>query len=226
MNLIKKLLCTHYHDIETHPQCFAQGCVNENTAKSIADTTGKQWFELPEYKIGILDIEADGLKSDWATMLTWCIKDYDGEIWYDYITREELFEGFGDERIVNSCSNKMKDYKIIIGYYSTGYDLPFLRTKALRYNLDFPRYGELYHFDLYYTVKSKLNLSSNRLENVCDYLDIEGKTPIDKDVWRKAKYGDAEAIKEVLEHNKGDVCISEALYKRLIPFRKWLKKSI
>lgn len=221
-----ELRCIHRHSIETHPSCFAAGEVDEKQLDKIAKKRGLLWYQLPQYKIGYLDIETDGLFADFNTMLTWCIKTKDGRVYHDSITKEELFNGTTDRRIVHSIINKMKEYKIICTYYGTNFDLPFVRAKSLRYGLDFPGYGELYHFDIYYTVKSKLCLSRKSLDNTCDYLGIDGKTKIDKDIWRKAKYGDREALRGVLEHNIGDVEILEQLHNKLSSFRKWIKRSI
>lgn len=220
------LKCIHRHTIEEHPNCFAEEKINIKQAEKIAKETGMPWYQVPGLKIGVLDIEADGLKADFSTMLTWSIKDLGGETHYDVVTKADLFSGDADKHIVESAVNKLKEYSIIIGYYSTKYDLPFIRTKALHYGLAFPEYGSLYHFDLYYTVKSKLCLSRNSLDNATNYLGISGKTPIDKEIWRTAKYGDPVSLREVLAHNIADVEITERLYQRLIPFRKWIKSSV
>ena len=131
------------------------------------------------------------------------------------------------KRVVCGLGTTSKTY-ILDGYgsHNTRFDIPYLRTKALHYGLDFPGYGELYHFDLYYTVKSKLNLSRKSLDNACDYLGIEGKTPISKDVWRRAKYGDTDALNQVLEHNIPDIEILEKLHDKLEFTRKWIRSSI
>ena len=120
----------------------------------------------------------------------------------------------------------MSKYKILVSYYGTGFDLKYIRSKALHYGLPFPEYGEIFHFDLYYTVKSKLCLSRNSLDAACDYLGIEGKTPIKREFWREAKYGDVESLDEVVKHNIGDVEILEQLHNKLTPSAKWTKKSI
>ena len=208
--------CKHGHTREEHPNCFLSGDII---------SIKPDWFE--HLKIGYLDIEADGLKPDWGTMLTWSIKP-EGELFVmsDVITREDLFYGNRDKRIIQSMVRELSKYDVVVTYYGTGYDLPFVRAKALHYNLDFVDYGKIFHWDLYYTVKSKLHLSSNSLENVCDYLGIEGKTPLSKDVWRDAKYGDPTAIGKVLEHNKGDVIILENLANKLLPFVKLTKRSV
>ena len=104
--------------------------------------------------------------------------------------------------------------------------MPYMRAKALHYDLNFPGYGEIYHWDLFYTAKSKLRLSRKSLDNVCDYLGIAGKTHLDKDIWRKAKYGDKQALDYVLTHCEEDVIILEELHNRLDFTRKWIKKSI
>lgn len=244
MNLLNKILrCTHRHTIDEHPACFHAGNINQENAMEVYEENGKPWYQVDGYKIGYLDIETDGLKADWNTMLTWCLKEKDGPTAYDVITREELIDGDGDKRIVSSLVDEMLKYKIIVTYYGTGFDIPFTRTRAMYHGLYFPSYvnelyenksgntivksvPELLHFDLYYMVKSKMCLASNKLENATQFLGIEGKTPISKNDWRRAKYGDPDALAEVLRHNVGDVEILEALHDRLEPFAKWLKKPL
>lgn len=223
---LKRLYCSHRHNIQDHPYCFASGNVNPEQVKELEEETKKPWYQLDGLRIGYLDIESDGLKADFGTMLSWCIKEKGGDVLHDYVEKTELFEGERDQRIVESLIETLNTFNIIVTYYGTGFDLPFARSKALYYNLDFPPYQSMYHFDLFYPVKSKLLLSRNSLDSVCDYLGIEGKTPLKKETWRKAKYGDPEAIKEVLEHNIGDVVILEELHDRIAPFQKWCKKSI
>jgi uncharacterized protein YprB with RNaseH-like and TPR domain len=243
-NLLTRLFCNHRHNIENHPRCFVSGNVNLEQAEALYKENGEPWYKLDGLRIGYLDIESDGLKADFSTMLTWCIKEKDGDVTYDMIKKEELFAGVDpDKRLVKSCIQEMQKYKIIVTYYGTGFDIPFIRSKALHYDLCFPSYTfveqelkngntrvltlpELYHFDIYYTVKSKLNLSRKSLDSACDYLHIEGKTPLSKEAWRLAKYGNAEALAQVLEHNTMDVAILEKLHNKLEPFQKWGKKSV
>ena len=59
-----------------------------------------------------------------------------------------------------------------------------------------------------------------------DYLGIKGKTPLDKDVWRRGKYGDPEAIQQILVHNIQDCRILEALYNRIFKQVKGIKSSL
>jgi uncharacterized protein YprB with RNaseH-like and TPR domain len=228
MKTLPILRCVHRKTIEEHPSCFRKGRIKYNFKddREFEKLTGLPWYNYPEYKIGYLDIESDGLKVDFSTMLTWCIKDKDGDIHHSEITKQELFSGDSDKRLVKDLVDKLWEYRIIIGYFSSGFDIPFVFAKALHYGYEFPGQGDIFHWDLYFTVRNKLHLSRNSLDNACDYLGIKGKTPIDKDVWRAAKYGDPKALREVLEHNKGDVVILEKLHNKLEFSRKWIRKSI
>ena len=222
-----ELRCIHRHTIEEHPSCFARGLIKYDfkNDREFEKLTGIPWYQYPEYKIGYLDIESDGLKADFATMLSWAMKEKGGTVTTDVITKEELFSGKEDRRLVESVIEEMKKYRIVVTYYGTYFDIPFIRSKALHYGIEFPEYASFYHWDLYFTVKSKMNLSRKSLDNVTDYLGISGKTHIDKEAWRKAKYGDPEALKEVVRHNIPDVVILEQLHEKLEPFRKWIRTS-
>lgn len=228
--------CKHRQDINHHPNCFRNGLIRGLDEKKYIP-----WFVRNQNEIGYLDIETDGLVVDFSNMLSWCIKRKDGAIAYDYITKQELFDMKFDERIVRSCIDEIKKYKIIVTYFGTRFDNSFLRAKSLYYNIEFPGFidevvvtktgreiyksnAELYHFDLFYLVKSKLgSLSRKSLDNVCDYLGIDGKTPLKKSIWRSARFGDSKSIAQVVEHNMGDVKILEELHNRLYPFSKWIR---
>lgn len=216
-----KIRCIHRHTIEEHPACFAQAEVIDKSRSKLP------WYKEPGMKIGYLDIESDGLKADFSTMLSWAIKPKGGsEIVTNRISKKELFNGTYDRDLVADLLDELKKYKIIVTYYGTGFDVPYIRAKALHYGLRFPSFSELYHFDLYYTVKSKLCISSKSLANTCDYLGIVGKTPLDKEIWRKAKYGDKDAIEDVVMHNIADVVILEELHNKLSDFAKWTRRSV
>ncbi len=216
--------CVHRHTIDEHPSCFFNNAVLE---KQYVKETDQPWYTYPGYKIAYLDIETTSLHADGGYVLTWCLKEKGvDDIYYDVITKKELSNYSIDKRIVQSLVKRLRDYKIVVTYYGTPFDIPFLRTRALRWGLDFPAYGEIYTWDLYYTVKSKLSLSRNSLEAACQMLGIDGKTHIDRKVWELASLGEPKSLEEVLTHNKYDVIILEKLHDRLTFTRKWMKTSI
>jgi uncharacterized protein YprB with RNaseH-like and TPR domain len=215
--------CKHRHTIEEHPSCFAQNLIDE---KKYVKETGKPWYTFPGYKIGYLDIETSDLSADRGYMLTWCLKEKGGKIYYDSITKDEIFNLQLDKRIVESLVNRLKNYKIIVTYYGTNFDIPFSRTRAMIWNIEFPPYGDIFTWDLYYTVKSKLALGRNSLDRACEMLGIKGKTHLDVKVWQNASLGEENSLKKVLTHNRFDVIILEKLHDRLVFSRKWIKTSI
>jgi DNA polymerase elongation subunit (family B) len=220
--------CIHRHTIKEHPSCFGCGRVKQDKVEKIKvpSIIPVRWTTKADYKVGILDIETDSLKADFGMMLTWCIKEKGGDITYDTITRAEILSFEFDKRITQTLVDEIKKYNVIIGYYSTKFDIPFIRTRAMKYGIDFPEFQEVWHWDLYYAVKAKMKLSRNSLEAATRFLGVEGKTHLDPAIWLRGKYGDEAAIAEILSHNKFDVDITEQLYDRLFPYSAWNKRSL
>jgi len=204
--------CRHHHTYLSHYSCFL--------------------FEKPDTspvkeKIGIFDIETTGLQANWSVMVSWCMLDHDTEkIAYDTTTRREIRDRT-DKRLVKSAVKELKKYDRIITWYGSRFDIPYVRTKALYHNIDFPAYKDLYHTDLLYVSRQKLKLHSNRLGNVCQYLEIPAKGhPMTPKLNNDLQAGKEEAIKFVLEHCKEDVQSTNEMFKRLLKHMLISKRSI
>lgn len=227
MTNIDELRCIHRHAIKEHPMCFLNGKLSWQT-KAQLRKLDIPWYNLPGLKIGYIDIEVSNLNPEFGFMISWAIKEKDSDVYYDVASKKEIQTVDGEVRILKSLLREMGKYTILVGYYSGDrhFDIPYIRTKALHYGLDFFDYDEQFHFDLYPIAKAKLKLRSYRLANVTDYLGIPGKTPLEPSVWRAAMFGDPKAVNYVLEHNIADVDITEQLHNKLEPYAKWSKKSI
>jgi len=107
------------------------------------------------------------------------------------------------------------------------HDIPFLRARALTYNLDFPSYKEIIVNDVYDIIKNKLRLSRNRMQNACEHLGINAKThPLKPKIWQRARAGCPKSLKYILAHNIEDVVSLEALWKKVKPFTRQPNTSI
>jgi len=208
--------CIHRHTIEDHPNCFS-----------------RFWYDKPGERLGYLDIESSGLDADNDWMLSWCIKPADSsKIAYGNVTYDDIFDGPGkvnrqfDKLMIFELLLEMQNYTGLVTYYGTGFDIPFIRSKAMKYNLVFPEYKKIAHIDLYYQVRSKMKLSHSSLSAATKHLDIAGKTHLDFKYWKLACLGDKKAMEELLHHNKQDVVILQKLHKELEPFGKFDKKSL
>lgn len=178
-------------------------------------------------RIGFLDLECSNLSADFGIILSYCIANQKSdEIFHKVITKKELATCL-DKEVVESCIQDLKKLDKVITYYGTGFDLPFLRTRAVSLGLDFPEYGELIHEDMYYVVRNKFKLSRNRLDNVMQTLFGETeKTRITAEHWIKALQGNLNSLDYILDHNKRDVKELKKLYNRIINYKRRSDTSI
>lgn len=212
--MARELRCIHRHTAETHPSCFRKGLIKR-----------EDWWK--DKTIAYLDIEASDLMANWGMMLSWCLKYRDDpKIKEGMITKKEIFDYKFDERILRELLDEMKNVDIVVTYYGTGFDIPFLRTRAIYYGLEFPEFGSMYHWDLFYKVRSKLKTHRKSLEVVTKFYGIEGKTHLEPDMMFKAQYGHKQAMQQLLHHNREDVIILEKLHNLLWSHSKWIRTSI
>lgn len=176
-------------------------------------------------RIGFLDIETTNLDANFGIMLSYCIKDSDSsKIYEGVITVDDIHTGTaGDEdyRVVKQCVEDISKFEKLVTFYGVRFDLPFVRTRAVSLGIDFPHYGTIKHQDVYFLIRNKFKLNSNRLENACRVLlGATDKTKIDYKYWRAASRGDKKALAYVLEHNRYDVLDLEKLYLKVQEYQK------
>lgn len=187
----------------------------------------KEQFSDENERIGYFDIETDHLKADFGKVLSWVIKEA-GKRRYDWalITREELWSADEDKRLIRELMDCLRKYTVIVTYYGTRFDFPFVRTRALSHGFDFIPHGEIHHRDLYYKVRNKLCLHRNRLEVACEHLGIQGKTQVKPAIWQAAKRGDERALQYVKRHNFADVRILERLHQKIARYTASTRKYV
>jgi len=180
-------------------------------------------------RIGFLDIECSNLKSDFGVVLTWCIKDsVTGKIFEDYLRPGDIRRGIEDARIVRSLITCMKRFDLIVSFYGSRFDVPFIRGRSFAHKIPFPPYGSIKHKDLYFLIRSKFStLSSRGLENSTrQLLGKTSKTRLDAKFWRDGLRGNPKAIRYILDHNRADVIDTERLYHATIRFQRTANTSI
>lgn len=197
--------CKHAHTYLDHYQCYLE--------------------ELPEVKerIGFFDIESSNLVADFGIMLSYCILDgTNGEILSSVIKKADIERakaGNEDHKVVRQCIEDLSKFDRIVTFYGKRFDIPFVRTRASICGVDFPHYGSLIHDDLYFVVRHRFRLSSNRLENACRVLlGDTNKTRVEGKYWRAAARGDKESLSYILDHNKKDVEDLQRLYDHVLEF--------
>jgi len=197
--------CKHGKPYITHYACFVQ--------------------EHPEIieRIGFLDIEVSNLNANFGIMLSYCIKQsWNDKILYGVINKGDVKKYDDDKtdyRIIRKLIDDLLSLDRVCTHYGRRFDLPYIRTRALMMNIDFPQFGSIVNDDTWLMARGKLKLNSNRLDTVERALFGEsGKTHIDFKYWIAASRGDKKALNYVLDHNKKDVLSLEKVYYRLRDF--------
>lgn len=200
--------CKHAHTYLEHYNCYLK--------------------EKPDQeRLGFLDIEATNLKADFGIILCYCIKEANSKkIWQGVITKKDLRTGL-DKRVVEKCIKDLSRFDKIVTHYGSRFDFPYIRSRAMYWNIPFPAYGTLTQFDTYYPCRSKLCLHSNRLENVEKFITGKSrKTSIDQEHWIRALQGRKKSLDYILDHCQRDVKILEDVYYKLVDFTARRDSSI
>jgi uncharacterized protein YprB with RNaseH-like and TPR domain len=200
--------CVHSHNGLEHPSCWDQ---NKGLDK----------------KIGFVDIETSNLKATYGIVFSYCIKEHGGNIIANSVTPKELKDGSYDKRLMQDFYNDAKKFDKLIGYYSSRFDIPFLRSRAVFHGINFPIYQEIKHTDLYFIIKHKFNLHSKRLGVVCEFFHIPSKQhSMNSHVWFRAMQGDKKALDYILLHCKEDVTSTEMLWDKVNDFSRITDTSL
>ena len=113
--------------------------------------------------------------------------------------------------------DRMAQAGMWVSWYGKGFDWKFLQTRMLDAGL--PPLPDVPHVDLYFTARSNLALTSNRLANVQEFLMLQTqKTQLTKRVWRRAQAGHVDAIEYIVDHCLKDVEVLGQTYDKLRPY--------
>ncbi len=203
--------CEHGHKYSEHPKCFLKEIMHGGKSP----------------RIGFLDLEFQNFKANYGILLSYAIKDYGKKkVYGGKITTDEIRSKYLDKELTRRLIKDFSKFDVVVTYYGSKCDLPYMRTRALKWKLKFPSYGYIKHIDMYYIVKAKLSLNRNSLENACALLGIKGKNHVFGDIWIRAVTGDQKSIDYIYDHNIRDVAILEKLYNRMITFSSKTNRSI
>jgi len=185
--------------------------------------------EQPQPVVGFFDIECSDLNADIGVILAWCLKiKGQNKIIERVATPKELHDpNCIDKKNVEAAVKAVTSCDRVVSYYGTRFDLKFLRTRALVWGIDFPPIGQIYHSDLYYIIRNRFKLHSNRLENACRVLlGKTQKTHFDPMIWLRALQGHEDAMKYIIDHCRKDVRETERLWNKVNKFAKETNTSI
>ena len=151
------------------------------------------------------------------TILSWSAKWlFDDKVYGEILTSEEALAR-DDLRIVASMWKMLNEADIVIGHNANKFDVRKLNTRFLYHRFDPPsRYQVI---DTWKAAKDRFGFSSNKMDWINRYLELNTKMDTDFDLWIACDKGEKVALKTMIEYNKYDVLILEEMYVRL---RSWI----
>lgn len=141
------------------------------------------------FKVGVFDIETSNLNANFGIVLCGVVYDVTNEkiyiVRWDETKCYKNGEYDNDREVVAKLRDLLESFDIVIGYNSSRFDIPFLRTRLLYHK---ERLIEsVRHIDLYYLVRFKLKLHDNKLDTLAKFSNLEHqKTEVDGMKWTQA----------------------------------------
>jgi DNA polymerase III epsilon subunit-like protein len=105
---------------------------------------------------------------------------------------------------------------IVIAHNGDNFDMPNLNTRFLFHGFPPPSYYKT--IDTFKVAKAQFGFTHNNLDGIAKFLGIPGKSKTDFQLWKACMFGDEEALAYMLEYNKQDVIVEEAVYLKLRPY--------
>ncbi|MDI6642900.1 MAG: ribonuclease H-like domain-containing protein [Candidatus Hodarchaeaceae archaeon] len=165
--------------------------------------------------VAYLDIETTSQKADAGVVIAIGLL-MDGE-------PEVRFAGSFEEegKLLEWLRGKLEGCELIVTWYGSGFDIPFLSTRALAHNIDLTGLTEIPMLDLCQWSRANLLLSRYSLESVARFLGIDwSKEFHGTDIlalFKLVERGDLEARELIVEHCKEDITVLKLIHERLKP---------
>ena len=169
--------------------------------------------DLWNQNLGLSQIKEDGF------ILSWSAK------WLhsDKIMSDSL-NNYGNKmknqgRMMKKLWKLFEEADVLVGYNSDKFDKRHVNTAFLLAGLTPPPPSK--SIDLFKVVKSNFKFTSNKLDFVLGKLGLNQKmSHAGFELWVGCMEGDKESWNTMVEYNKQDVAVTEALYFKLLP---WIK---
>lgn len=163
------------------------------------------------------NIYLDQTISEWF-MICWAAKWLgDEDIMSDCITPREV-KHEDDARITRSLWGLLEEADIVIAHNGKKFDIPKMNSRFILNGL--PPTSPYKQIDTKEVAARQFGFSSNKLDALAGYFDIEHKDDTDFKLWVDCIEGKQDALDYMLKYNEKDVIILEKVYLKLRP---WIK---
>jgi uncharacterized protein YprB with RNaseH-like and TPR domain len=170
---------------------------------------------IEAYTWGTFDqtISNNMIKKDWS-ILSWAAK-WQGSKRVLQMDVEKMSE----KDMLKGMWNLLDEAEVIVTQNGKRFDEKKLNARFIKYKMSPP--SSFQHIDTYKLAKKHFAFTSNKLDYMTAYLDVEVKKSSHKkfpgfELWDECLKGNKSAWKEMRAYNKTDVLALEGLYDRLI----------
>ena len=175
-------------------------------------------------RVAVFDIETTGLNASFGRVLTAAIQFYGPDELVTFRADEykdwKLGKRSGDREIVSDILASLEKADIVIAHNGVGFDMAFLRTRAIMHELPVVHPRKI--VDPVLLARRTFRFHSNRLDAIAQMLGTDfQKTPLAPKYWIKAMGdGDTESLDYIMEHNIADVYVLEEIARKIMPYVK------
>ena len=155
--------------------------------------------------------------SEWF-MICWSAKWLGSEeVFSECLTPNEIREE-KDSRIVKQLWSLIDQADIVIAHNGKRFDVPKINSRFIMAGL--PPTSTYIQIDTKEVAAKQFGFSSNKLDALAEYFNIEHKDDTDFELWANCMKGDQKALDYMESYNRKDVIILEKVYLKLRP---WIK---
>lgn len=164
------------------------------------------------------DLETSNLNADFGYILSAGWLDLSDR--KPHVIRIDSYPGYAkdktnDRALCKEIAGVLANADIWLTWYGDRFDIPYLNTRLLWHGLGIM--PPIPSVDGWRAARNHLKLSSNRLANVTEFLDVQRKSPVVGWQWVKAAAGHRTSLNYVVEHNRKDIIALGEVYDKLRP---------
>jgi len=165
----------------------------------------------------VIDLETTNLSADFGVILCGVLKPAGAKpkvFRADVLNPHWNVRRSDDSHVAKAIATEMDKYDIWIIHNGAKFDLPFLRTRLLRWGLEPLPSKKL--VDPVLLARNKLRMSYNSLEQIANHLGCNTKTEVKPDCWLSAALdGNRKSMNYIVEHCIQDVMVLEQIIAKL-----------
>lgn len=172
----------------------------------------------------VLDLETSDLEADRGVILCCSYESSKEPGKVRTLRQDRLNPGWkrgdrgNDKELVKRICKLVREHDIIVAHNGSRFDIPMLRTRALRWGLR--PLQEVKLVDPCTIAFRKFKLRSNSLGRIADYVGIKDKkTPLDMSTWADATLrGSKQAMNLIVKHCEADIRVLSGILSFVKPY--------